>query len=65
MKIAEFIGEPDDPLIEKVREIFSRQSAAITWSINASPVEWRKMEWAAAKEIVEAVKQYLKENPDD
>lgn len=62
--IAELIGEPEDPLVEEVRAIFSRQSAAINWNITSSPLKWRKMEWEAAKEIVEAVKKHLKENPD-
>lgn len=57
--IAEFIGEPNDPLIEEVLEIFSRHSSVIIWSMCSTPLEWRKMEWEAAKEIVEAVKRHL------
>ena len=57
--IAEFIGEKNDPMIEDVRALFSKHSADIANQMCASPIEWRRLEWLAAKEIVDVVKQHL------
>ena len=58
--IADIIGEPNDPMIEKITRMLSRHASKMEqlYAQRNPPtsVEARRIEWHDAKEIVEAVR---------